>query len=131
MSIADTFSPDTHPTAYDFVDAIARLGGDAELFREIAEYFTVDSVELMDRLRTATANGDRKQVAAAAHALNGAASAFSAVRVTTEAVHIETAARNRDAALVGDLREIDAAVEELRAALRRLPDEACHGEDRS
>lgn len=109
---------------YDYVGALDRLGGDTGLFRDLAHMFASDSVALLERLRSATARGDRKEAALASHALLGLAATFTAVRVTTEAARIESAARDDDAALISDFGELDAAVTDLNAALRQLPDES-------
>lgn len=123
MSSRDNLKPyDYQP--YDYVGALDRLGGDTGLFRDLARMFAVDSVALMERLRSATVRGDRKEAALASHALLGLAATFTAVRVTTEAGRIESAARDTDAALISDFDELEAAVTDLNAALRQLPDES-------
>jgi len=53
--------------ACDYVGALARLGGDTELFRDLADIFAIDSGELLSRMQTATTRDDRKGVALAAH----------------------------------------------------------------
>lgn len=109
--------------ACDYVGALARLGGDTELFRDLADIFAIDSGELLSRMQAATTRDDRKGVALAAHSLLGLASTFSAERVTSEAARIETAARDEGTPLVRDFRELRAAVEELKLTLLRLTDD--------
>jgi HPt (histidine-containing phosphotransfer) domain-containing protein len=109
---------------FDYLGSLDRLGGDADLLRDVAELFEIDSVDLLNRLRTAAELGDRKGMAIAAHSLFGLASTFGATRVTSAAARIESSARDHSVPMPSDLSELKSAVEELIFALRRLPDDA-------
>jgi len=104
----------------DYAGTLSRLGGDRELFEDMAGFFIADAPELMQRLARRTAEADAVGVAHAAHALLGTASNFGARAVTEIAERIERSAR---AGVVdgsgSDVRALDRAVEMLLAELRR------------
>ena len=84
--------------AFDGTLALARMGGDAELLREIAGQFVEQAPALAKRIGAAIARSDREGVASAAHELKGAASSCSANVVSSLADGIEGSARAGDLA---------------------------------
>ena len=50
--------PRTHPPAFDRASAVERLGGDEELFAEVAGLFRGDAPKLLDDISRAVAAGD-------------------------------------------------------------------------
>jgi two-component system, sensor histidine kinase and response regulator len=59
--------------AFDRAAAVERLGGDEELFAEVAGVFCGDAPKLLSELRGAVESGDAGTVQRAAHGLKGAA----------------------------------------------------------
>jgi two-component system, sensor histidine kinase and response regulator len=104
---------------FDYPGAMVRLGDDAELFDNMARMFLADSASLMVRILESSLRGDQAELALAAHTLLGLASNFGASRVTTAAAEVESAARNSESNRGTDLHELESAVDELTAALRR------------
>jgi len=72
---------------------------------------------MLERLRTAACAGDADDVAAAAHAIRGAAGLFS------QGAAFESARRLERIARAGDVPAIDAACADLENALSGLTDE--------
>lgn len=105
----------------DVPQALANMGGDEELYREIAVLFVRDLPAQMERLRRAFELGDAKQLGVTAHSLKGSSSNIGATAVQRLAARLEELARERDwaaaAALHVDLRS---CVEDLTAALEEV-----------
>lgn len=103
---------------YDRRSALERLGGDEQLFRELAAYFLEDSETLLRDLDAAAAAGDWPTVRRHAHSLKGLAANFSAKPATEAARELEQAAEggvsDRAVPLIGRLRT---EVERLRQTL--------------
>jgi HPt (histidine-containing phosphotransfer) domain-containing protein len=73
---------------------LARLDGDVELARQLAEIFLDESPGMVNRLRTAVAEGSADAVQRAAHALKGSLSNFIDSGPTATAFELETMGRN-------------------------------------
>jgi CheY-like chemotaxis protein/HPt (histidine-containing phosphotransfer) domain-containing protein len=84
----------------DITASLKRLGGDANLLREIIQLFFEDSPELLERVGQSAAAGKARETERAAHSLRGLASNFDARRAASAAADIESLARN------GRLRDI-------------------------
>jgi two-component system, sensor histidine kinase and response regulator len=101
--------------------ALSRVGGDADLLKEIACVFVDDCPRALAELRDAAARGDFQVVERAAHGLKGAASNFGASNVVAAALHLETMGRSRK--LDGfdhGFQELETVLSELRAELETL-----------
>jgi HPt (histidine-containing phosphotransfer) domain-containing protein len=97
----------------DLHAALRRLGGDADLLRELAAIFVQDAAGLLDQATSALERADSAAAAHAAHSLKGLASNFSAA--AADAAHAaEDALRNND--LAASRR----AVKTLRTFIERL-----------
>jgi two-component system, sensor histidine kinase and response regulator len=79
---------------FDYDGALKRLGGDEELFREIAQFFLEDSPGLIDQLRSALAVRDATSAERAAHSLKGLAGNFGAKQAVETALAIEVLAKD-------------------------------------
>src|SRR5258705_13342426 len=55
------------PFSWDKAQALERVGGDEELFRELCRIFLEESPKILGRLRQALADGDAGTVMRAAH----------------------------------------------------------------
>jgi two-component system sensor histidine kinase/response regulator len=98
----------------DLENALARLGGDRELFADMAGYLVEDAPKLFGDLRSAVAAEDATAVRMAAHALRGLLAGCGGVRATQVAQELE------DAAHSGDLSQADTLAASLEAELAQL-----------
>jgi len=73
--------------------AMSRVGGDAELLKELAQLFLEEYPRLMAELRQAYEQGDAKQVERSAHGLKGSVANFGAKRAVDAAWQIEQLGR--------------------------------------
>lgn len=110
------FDPSTTDSsvALDRTLALSRVGGDAELLKEIAQLFLEDYPRVLDELHDAVARGDAKAIERTAHGLKGSVSNFGAPAAVEAARAIESMGRNQQ------LAEIAPAVGMLALALAAL-----------
>ena len=105
----------------DFDSAITRVGGDMDLFREIAEVFLDDCPNQLARIESAIEKGDAEALRSSAHSLKGAVSNFGADAARESALQLEEIGKEgrlEGAAVVHD--ELVKKVEQLVTALRAL-----------
>jgi HPt (histidine-containing phosphotransfer) domain-containing protein len=101
--------------------ALARVGGDAELLKEIAQLFLDDYPHLLDELHTALACGDARGVERTAHGLKGSVSNFGAPAAVEAARTIEALGRAQQLQEVSQvLRTLELALAALRPELESL-----------
>jgi two-component system sensor histidine kinase/response regulator len=100
--------------AFDRVSAIERLGGDEELFAEVAGVFLGDAPKLLAVIRSAVKTGDALAVQRAAHGLKGAAG-YVGGKPTSDA-----AAALEKIGAAGDLTEASRALDVLATEVDRL-----------
>lgn len=98
----------------DVPGTLARLGGDKELFLEMAGFFAEDAPRLYNTLREAANAGDAKEVRMSAHALKGLIAGCGGVRAANAAQKVETAGQD------GDLTHISSLVDSLGDELELL-----------
>jgi HPt (histidine-containing phosphotransfer) domain-containing protein len=97
--------------------ALARVGGDVDLLKDIARVFLDDCPRALAELQNAGARGDCAAVERAAHGLKGAASNFGASVVVAAGLRIEQMGH------AGTLEEFGPALASFEAALASLSDE--------
>jgi two-component system sensor histidine kinase/response regulator len=90
--------------------AIARLGGDVDLYKELVRCFVDDSSGLFAKIAQALQAGDAEGVHRAAHSLKGLAASCGATTVWTAAGKLERLARE------GNLPQAETVWRELQAA---------------
>jgi HPt (histidine-containing phosphotransfer) domain-containing protein len=100
--------------------ALSRVGGDAELLKEIAALFLEDYPNVMAELRAAAARCDSKGVERAAHGLKGSVGNFGAQAAVDAAFQLEKMGHAGDLTRVGEAidtlaRALDALYPELKA----------------
>jgi two-component system sensor histidine kinase/response regulator len=101
--------------------ALSRVGGDAELLKEIAQLFLEDYPKSMEDLRRAALSGDAKCLERAAHGLKGSVANFGAAAAVEAALTLETMGRARNLAEVEQvLRSLELALAALRPELESL-----------
>jgi two-component system, sensor histidine kinase and response regulator len=81
------------PLVFDAELALAKLGGDAELLREISELFVRDAPRYLKDLQYAAATGDSRRLESPAHALKGAVGYLGALPAQEAAQTLEELAR--------------------------------------
>lgn len=101
--------------------ALSRVGGDAELLKEIAQLFLDDYPRVLDELRDALARGDAKTVERTAHGLKGSVSNFGAQNAVDAARTIEALGRAEQLAEVTQvIHTLELALAALRPELESL-----------
>jgi two-component system sensor histidine kinase/response regulator len=101
--------------------ALSRVGGDAELLKEIAQLFLEDYPKSMEDLRRAALSGDAKCLERTAHGLKGSVANFGAAAAVEAALTLETMGRARNMAEVEQvLRSLELALAALRPELESL-----------
>lgn len=94
--------------------ALERMGGDEELFRELARFFLEDSPVLLAEVDSALAGRDFEGAARPAHSLKGIAANLGGLRLEAAARDVE------DLAIAGRFEQARAAVEEMATECARL-----------
>jgi HPt (histidine-containing phosphotransfer) domain-containing protein len=101
--------------------ALLRVGGDAELLKEIAVLFLEDYPRVLAEIRAAIAGGDARQLETSAHTLKGSASNFGAGAVVESALRLEQMGRAGQMNQSPDvLRSLEAGLSALREELEAL-----------
>ena len=85
---------DAPKPAFDRNAALARVGGDAELLKELAELFSQEWPRSLVKLHEALERHDSAGVQSAAHGLKGAAANFGATSAVDAASDLEKLARS-------------------------------------
>ncbi len=99
---------------FDRSSALERLGGDEQLFRELAAYFREDAIVELARIEQAMENEDWKAARIAAHSLKGLAANFSAPATT------DAARETEEAASVGDGKRVRSLFPRLQCEVEQL-----------
>jgi two-component system sensor histidine kinase/response regulator len=114
-------SAPTHGSALDRTLALSRVGGDAELLREIAGLFLEEYPKVLDELRSAIARGDARGVERTAHGLKGSVSNFGAPAAVEAARMLESLGRaQRLAEVTQVIHTLELALAALRPELEAL-----------
>ena len=95
-SIVTSESPDI---MFDKAVALSRVGGDAELLKEIAVLFLDDYPNSLSELRLAVACGDAKRVERSAHGIKGSVSNFGARPAVDAAMQAAEAPSAKDSVI--------------------------------
>lgn len=105
----------------EFSAALARLGNNLGLLRELANVYLEDFPPLLTALREAAAASDSKEVARAAHSLRGLAATFDRQALVDSTLLVESAARHGSvAAAVSEHATIESLCNALADDLRRF-----------
>jgi HPt (histidine-containing phosphotransfer) domain-containing protein len=114
-------TPEIQVPVLDHSAAMARVGGDAELLKELAGLFVDEYPQLMAELQAAIAAGDAIRVERSAHALKGAVANFGARQAVDTALQLEQMGRMGKLEPAEDLlRALDLVLMALHAELVRL-----------
>lgn len=119
--VPDAISPPTNPPALDREIALTRVGGDAELLKEIAVLFLENYEAWLGELRAAAGRGDAGVIQNAAHGLKGSVANFGAKSAVEAALNLENLGRSHNLEQVpSSLAALEAALAELRPELEAL-----------
>jgi two-component system, sensor histidine kinase and response regulator len=94
--------------------ALSRVGGDADLLKEIAALFIEEYPKVLTELRAAAVRRDSRGVERAAHGLKGSVANFGAQAAVDAASELEHMGR------AGDLSRVGEAIDALARALDAL-----------
>ena len=98
--------------------ALSRVGGDADLLKEVVELFLDDYPSTFERIKAAVASRDAKALEHQAHSLKGSVSTFGANRAFEAAFALEKQGRSGDLSGVEDgLVQLEQALDALRPEL--------------
>ncbi len=101
--------------------ALARVGGDDELLKEIANLFLENYEAWLTELRQAAASKDADGVQRTAHGLKGSVANFGARDAVEAALKLESLGRSGNLTGVAEsLQALEAALETLRVDLESL-----------
>lgn len=105
----------------DYRSALARLGGNEQLLRDLAAFFLEDAPKILSELSTAIAAGEAAGIERAAHSLKGLAANFGAPGAVRAAGELQDAARRGELGQSETLYEpLAGEIETLAAELRSL-----------
>ena len=109
------------PQSLDRDVALTRVGGDADLLREIATLFLDNYNGWLAELHQAISRNDAAAVEHTAHGLKGSVANFGAHAAVAAALEVEKIARSRDLSHVtSSLMALENALDELRPELEAL-----------
>jgi len=122
--VSDELAEDA-PLSFDRTTALERLGGDEELFAEVAELFRSDGPKLLGEIREAIAAGDAATLKRAAHGLKGAAGYVGGTFAVSAARRLELIGTEGELTLAAEAyraleTEIDRLVADLATAVPEL-----------
>lgn len=101
--------------------ALARVGGDLELLKELAALFLQEAPHMLEELQSAAGDGNSKEVERVAHGLKGSAANFGATAVMETARELEFLGRDeKTAAFPGALKSLESALSTLQGELAAL-----------
>jgi HPt (histidine-containing phosphotransfer) domain-containing protein len=101
--------------------AMARVGGDEELLRELAALFLEEYPHSLSMLHAALERGDAKGVERSAHGLKGSVANFGAQFAVDAALRIEHLGRDQKLGEVPEtLSSLESALETLKTELASL-----------
>jgi HPt (histidine-containing phosphotransfer) domain-containing protein len=103
--------------AFDRESALARVGGDLDLLREIAALFLSESAPALRALRSAVAARDAVAIERKAHELKGSIATFGGGAAFQDALELELKGRTRD------LQQLDWTMQRFEASLACLCDD--------
>lgn len=115
--------PDAEPPVFDRDQALARLGGDHEVLKDIVATLLDEIPRWSDRLEAEIAAGDRASVAQTAHMIKGALANLSAHAARQAAADLEEAAKDAEGPDVGRVfSRLRAELDRATTALRPMVD---------
>jgi two-component system sensor histidine kinase/response regulator len=111
-------TPITTAAGIDRQVALSRVGGDAELLKEIAQLFIDDYPRALEDIRQAADRGDAKSLERSAHGLKGSVANFGAPSAVEAARKLESMGHAEQLAKVEEVQQVIHTLELALAALR-------------
>jgi len=105
---------DPSQPVFDKIEALHRVGGSVDIFKELAELFNHECPKQMDRIEQAYREGDLPGMARAAHALKSSVAIFAAKAAHDAVLRLEFMGRD------GDASDFPAAWHNLQREIERL-----------
>jgi HPt (histidine-containing phosphotransfer) domain-containing protein len=103
---------------FDRSGSLRRMGGDEQLFQDMVGFLQEDAPRLLARIDQSLHQDNWEQAVHGVHTLKGLVSNFGAQRAVSVAESLEQRAAQHSMSLTQqDLRELEAAVNELQTAL--------------
>lgn len=99
---------------FDLSEALARVGGDEELLKEIAGLFLDDAPGMLDAIRVAVRDGDATALHRFAHSLKGSVANFGANETVAAAFKLEKMGAS------GKLEGAQLVLEQLEIEMQRV-----------
>ena len=93
-SLEHATPPSRDSAPFNLDEAVASLGGELELFRQMVEFFFNDGLKLSKEIRAAAGTGDTTTVERKAHCLKGTVLYFGAEAAVKAVAHVETLGRS-------------------------------------
>ena len=117
VSPADTQTSDTNAWSADAL--LARVGGEADIARELVGLFINECPRMLEAIRNSVASGSAQEIRRSAHLLKGSVANFTETGATTAALALEIIGREerlQDApgALARLEQELEALLPQLR-----------------
>ena len=117
--------PLSKPGSWSKAEALARIGGDEELLRDLCRIFVEESPRLLAQLRQAVEAGNAEAVMRAAHSLKGEAGYLCATATTTAARQLEELGRQKNLSQARKvLADLERDLAALHASLKHLAEVA-------
>jgi HPt (histidine-containing phosphotransfer) domain-containing protein len=105
----------------DYSAALARVGGDADLLKELLGMFLEEYPRLLSQIREGLGGHDAASVSSAAHQLKGLLAQFGAETARQAAYAVEQPARQGDLSATGaDLQVLEATMRRIHPELARM-----------
>jgi HPt (histidine-containing phosphotransfer) domain-containing protein len=102
------------PSPFNLDDAMARLGGEKGIFREMVGFFFSDGMKLLAEIKAAASAGDAMVIEKKAHRLKGTVLYLGAEAAQEAVARVEVLARS------GDLTDAASAIASMEAEITRL-----------
>ena len=116
--------PNEKPSAFDLEDALEKVGGDMEIFREIIEVFLESYPDQLREIRRAIDDRDPGLVERTSHTLKGSVGTFAAKKAYETALRLEIIGREgRLEEAPREYSKLEQELNELDAALKEIPPE--------
>ena len=113
--------PNEKPRAFDLEDALEKVGGDMEIFREIIEVFLESYPDQLREIRKAIDDSDAGVLERASHTLKGSVGTFAAKKAHETALRLEAIGREgKLEGAPGEYSKLEQELKELEAALKEI-----------
>ena len=104
--------PMNQSESIDWDQALTTVGGDSEMLSELCGVYIAEAKEMVSKMRSALASGDRQLLRRSAHTLKGASMSMAATKTKEEADLLEQGCESMDEQTLGEhLSRVEDAVQ--------------------